>query len=239
MTKQLLFLFVFAATFVVGKAQNSPIHICIKDSISKQNIAYATVQIIDKKKTLFIANENGYLLLNIAANRQIAIVASGYFFDTITILPPNNWLASDTFIIELQPIVYTLKDVVVKAKQLYNAYQQDSLARNKEFYLLLGSMPVKAFSNSASGAGIGINLDKFYGREKRKRKAIVVFNLMEQEAYINYRYNAKTVLQYAKLPPAQLAKFLLETRPTFNWLRNNLQDEDLLYYINEKVKTYL
>jgi hypothetical protein len=94
------------------------------------------------------------------------------------------------------------------------------------------------FANANSGAGIGISIDRFSKHEKSKRRALDFFESNEREAYINYRYSAKLVAETTSFKDEQLRDFIQQSRPSYNWLRQNTSDEDIRYYINQQLKEF-
>jgi len=96
----------------------------------------------------------------------------------------------------------------------------------------------KAVGGANSGAGIALNLDRFSRRERVKRNAYDFFDNNEKEEYINYRFNNTIVNTYTGLKSDSLQLFMQEYRPSFNWLREHLAEEDIKYYINDNLKSF-
>lgn len=208
---------------------------CIKDSITSEAIAYGSITDLRTHKTA-LSNKNGCFEIEVELNDIIAISAIGYYFDTIRVT--TNMLQNANGIWFIKPIGKSLPEVTVSTKTNLTKYQRDSAERRREFLKDLGNKPLSTFSPSNSGAGIGLNLDHFYGKEKRKRGAVRMFDELENEEFINYHFNAQTVSKYAALEPEEMLGFLKKYRPSYKWLRNHNTEEDLLYYINEKLKEF-
>ncbi|MBC7587703.1 MAG: hypothetical protein H7178_05020, partial [Chitinophagaceae bacterium] len=119
-----------------------------------------------------------------------------------------------------------------------NRYRFDSLERRRIFLQDVGANKIPTFSKANSGAGLGISIDRFSKREKQKRKAFDMFDEMEKEQYINYRFPAQLVSKYTTLRGDALINFMQMQRPEYKWLRKHTQEEDLEYYINEQLKIY-
>ena len=128
--------------------------------------------------------------------------------------------------------------VTVYSNKKYNAYQMDSIQRRTEFFTGKSDYAIPTFSNGNSGTGIGLNLDHFYNREKRKKKVITLFEQMEQEQYINYRYTPQFVNEFTQLTDDALSEFMQQSRPSYSWLRKHTEKEDLIYYINDQLKLF-
>ena len=98
------------------------------------------------------------------------------------------------------------------------------------------TIPTVALSNT--GAGLGINLDRYSRHEKEKRKAFAFFEANEKEEYINYRFPAAIVTKYSGLKDDALQDFMQLHRPSYEWLRKHKTEEDIKYYINDKLKAF-
>ncbi len=130
----------------------------------------------------------------------------------------------------------TLENVTIISS--YNRYQNDSVARRKNFLQTVGENKVNAVgkTNSDKDFGIAVNLDHFKKAEKNKRRARSLFEITEEEAYINFRWNDSVVEKYTNLSNDELTAFIQKSRPTYTWLRKHTSEEDLLYYINSQLK---
>ena len=230
------FLLILCFTFGTGFTQNNILIGCVKDSISQETIPYASITNISIKKTV-ITNKNGQFKINAIENQLLSFASVGYNFDTLRLTKKNSPI--DTLYIFLSPLIRNLQGVTVISRLKYSAYQLDSLQRRKDFFQTMSDHIIPVTSLANSGAGIGINLDHFYNREKRKRKVINLFDQMEQEQYINYRFTPSLVSKYAILNDDSLSLFIQQYRPTYDWLRRNVRQEDVLYYINDKLKLFL
>jgi hypothetical protein len=108
------------------------------------------------------------------------------------------------------------------------------LKRREAYFGTRSSHKLPTATIANSGVGLGINLDRFYKREKQRNKWIDMFDIMEQDAYINYRFTPELVAKYTRLEGDALYHFIQKNRPSAKWLRKHKTEEDLLYYINEK-----
>lgn len=235
MNKIFTFLLVCLVTTQTNAQNKIILKRCIKDSITNSPISYGSITNLTTHNTV-LSHKNGCFEIEVNQNDIIAISAMGYFFDTIRVT--TSMVEKNIGIWYIRPLGKNLPEVIVTTKTSFTKYQIDSSERRREFLKDLGNKPLTTFSSSNSGAGIGINLDRFYGKEKRKHKAVKMFDELENEAFINYHFNAQTVSNYAALPPDDLMTFLRKYRPTYKWLRTHNGDEDLLYYVNEKLKEF-
>jgi hypothetical protein len=229
------FLLILCFALSTGFTQNNILITgCVRDSISHETIPYTSITNIGIKKTV-LTNKNGQFKINAKENQLLSFASVGYTFDTLRLTKKN--LLKDTLYIFLSPLTRNLEGVTVISR--YSAYQFDSLQRRKDFFQTMSDHIIPVTSLANSGAGIGINLDHFYNRENRKRKVINLFDQMEQEQYINYRFTPSLVSKYATLSDDSLSLFILQYRPTYDWLRKNIHEEDVFYYINDKLKLFL
>lgn len=205
----------------------------VLDSATKQPIEYASITNIGSNKTS-ISNSKGRFSIDVAEGNILSVASINHYFDTLML--NQKLLADDTLIVYLKAIAQNLKEVTVTA--ILNRYQNDSAQRRKSFLQDVGSNKIPTISNANSGAGMGINLDRFSKREKNKRRAFDLFEAMEKEQYINYRFSIQLVSRYTTLRDDSLFNFMQQHRPSYKWLRNHVTEEDMKYYINEQLKIY-
>jgi hypothetical protein len=233
--KKIVILLLFLAFSTITKAQQkSNIFGIIKDNVTNAIIEFAGITNINKKATV-ISNTKGVFKIEISKNNLLTIAAVGYNFDTTRIT--DDLLVLDTIVIFLHSLSKRLADVTVTAKTKFSQYQLDSIERRKDFFINKSDVKLPVVSLANSGVGMGINLDHFYGREKRKRSALDLFYDMENESYTNYRFTPAIINKYTNLNGESLVDFMQQNRPSYTWLRSHTSEEDLLYYINDKLKT--
>lgn len=204
----------------------------VKDSISNEPIEMASITNTRNNNTV-ITNQKGLFKIEVSKNDILSVAAVGYYFDTVIY---NGLIsASDTVTFFLKPLSRSLNDVTVQNTGV-NQYSLDSLRRIREFTEEMVSPPVKSLELANSGAGIGISLNRLSKREKDKRNAIKIFNASEKQAYVDYRFSTAIVIKYSGLKGEDLQVFMQRYRPSYEWLRKNPKEEDIKYYINEKLK---
>lgn len=204
----------------------------VKDSITNEPIEMASITNTNKNNTV-ITNQKGLFKIEVSKNDILSVAAIGYHFDTV--LYSGIISASDTVTFYLKPISRELNDVTVQNTGA-NEYSLDSLRRLREFTDQMVSPPVKSVELANSGAGFGISLNSLSKREKNKRNAIKIFNASEKQAYVDYRFSTAIVSKYSGLKGEELQVFMQRYRPSYEWLRKNPKEEDIKYYINEKLK---
>jgi hypothetical protein len=218
----------------IAQVQKKVMYGIINDSITGAPIRSASIKNVLSGITVMSRSE-GRFTASINKGNILAFSASGYYTDTLT--ATDSVMALDQLTIKLRPLPATLPDVTVRGK--LNAYQVDSIERRKEFLSNVGEarIPVVSRAND-NGFGVGINFDRFTSREKNKRNARDLFEITEEEAYINYRWNDSLVYKYTKMTGDTLSDFMQSNRPSWDWLRKNQSDEDMLFYINKSLKKY-
>lgn len=227
-------LLLFCSIQVWAQAPKKVVSGIIQDAGNGQPVRSASIKNVFSGITV-ISRTEGRFTASISKGNILAFSASGYYTDTLT--TTDSVMALSQIIIKLRPLPATLPDVVVMGK--LNPYQLDSIERRKEFLAVVGEarIPVVSRAND-NGFGVGINFDRFTKREKNKRNARDLFEITEEEAYINYRWNDSLVYKYTKMTGDTLTDFMQANRPDWDWLRKNMGEEDMLYYINKSLKKY-
>lgn len=204
----------------------------VRNKNSREVISAASIRNLNTGKTV-LSRPDGRFVIEVNQGNILSFSATGFYTDTLTVTD-SVWQAS---LLEpmLVPLPSTLPDAQVVGN--LNAYQLDSIERRKEFLSTVGEARIPSVGKANDlGFGVGINIDRWSKREKNKRKARDLFELTEEEAYINYRWNKEVVSKYTGLSGDELHRFMQEARPDWEWLRKNQKEEDLLYYINKQLK---
>jgi hypothetical protein len=220
---------------VVLVAQKRIVHGVMRDSATHLPLANASVTNENARKTVTTTRDGRFTIL-VTFNDLLFFNAPGYRFDTLHC----NRILPDTVYVDMVEL-NTLQGVTVTTTTRgYSQYQKDSMRRRENFYADIGGPRTKTLSKANSGAGIGINLDRFFKKkEKAKRTAIGDFEDYEKESYINYRFSPEIVQLYSGLRGDTLQTFMNRYRPDYKWLREHPTDEDILYYVNDKLKEFL
>ncbi len=219
---------------VTVSAQKKPfVYGYLKDSITAEPIVLASVTNMTTGKTV-MTNYKGLFKIPLEENQVLYFAAVGYHFDTA--LYNQRYSGKDTLLFLLPALQRNFSTVTVTAK--LNQYQSDSMERRKDFLQDIGNYTIPAVAQANSGAGIALNINRFSRYERNKRKAFVFYESTEKEAYINYRFTEKLVKQYSGLKDEQLHNFMQQYRPSYEWLRAHKSEEDIKYYINDKLKLF-
>ncbi len=204
------------------------------DQTENKPIRMASITNVTLGKTT-LSRSNGTFELEAGIGNIIAYSANGFYADTF-FLREESYL-SGSLLLALRPLPSTLTNVTIVGS--YNQYQMDSVERRKSFLQDVGNSTIPAvggITNPDLGFGVGINLDRWSKKEKRERKARDFFEIMEEEAYVNFRWNEELVRKYTTYGDDALYDFMEKYRPEYQWLRKNPSEEALLYYINSSLK---
>ena len=227
----LLLLFCINAT-----AQKRLIKGYVHDSITGVPIVNAIIS-NEMSKKMVTPDQNGFFSITASRGDQIIINAFNYNFDTLR----ATSRVADTVRIQLLRTSETLQGVTVTTTQGYNRYQIDSLHRREAFVSDMGGigkMPAVSKADNM-GAGVGINLDAFARKRTKDRdKAYSTFNYLEKQAYIDYRFSPQNISQITGLKGDSLVSFMRQYTPSYDWLRQHPANEDVLYYVNDKMKVF-
>ncbi|SEA24158.1 hypothetical protein SAMN05192529_11180 [Arachidicoccus rhizosphaerae] len=216
-----------------ASAQESYIYGYIKDSLTDLPIQDVHVS-GNREDTSDYTNSSGLFVIKAAKGDTLTFLRVGYFSKKLVL---SEGVLLDTLRLAMTPKTHELESVTVSAYN-YADYQADSADRIKYFEQAIGyNKPL--FDKSNTGAGLGISLDRIFSRkEKNKKRAFVLFKEVEQEKYVDFRFNSILVHSYTGFKGDKLQRFMNKYRPSYNWLRQHNRQVDLLYYINDKLKRF-
>lgn len=225
----LLFLFFIS---VVSFGQTKYFYGRLIDSITL--LPVQDVHVIDRStRQGDITNSRGLFVLEGNLGDTLSFIKVGYRQQNFVLR--GNRAAMDTLAITIFPEVHELRAVTVSAYS-YKDYQQDSTERRKDFSEAIGYAH-HLFESSNSGAGIGFSLDRIFdSKEKRRRRALKFFQQNEEQQYINFRFSPILLHSLTGLRGEPLRTFIAKYQPSYKWLRDHPSDEDILYYVNDKLK---
>ncbi len=234
MRNGLCMLAILMAMSAGAQKKNTTVWGYLRDSATLEPIVLASVTNLNTDRTV-MTSATGRFRIELTENQVLSFAAVGYHFDTIHY--NKQYLLQDTLALLLSPLAHNLGNVTVTARGM-SRYQLDSIERRKDFLQDIVNYTIPTVSRANSGAGIALNLDRFSRHERNKRKAHAFFESNEKEAYINYRFPAGLVTRYSGLKDDDLQQFMQQYRPPAEWLRTHVVEEDIKYYINEKLKLY-
>lgn len=204
----------------------------LQDSITHFPVTGGIITNVNSKKKTS-SDSKGYFRIEAAPNDFFYVLANSYHYDTIT----YSVLFSDTITIYLSPSGNILPTVTIKTQ--YNKYQLDSMTRRGEFDASRGKQLKALSSPNSSGFGIALNLDKIFKKKyKYKKRSESVFATVEKSRYIAYRFSPHMVAYYTGFKGDTLRSFIQRFTPGYIWLRQHPSVEDIVYYINDKLKEF-
>lgn len=233
MSRILTFLLLLLSVSAIGQKKKI-VFGYLRDSITNAPIALASVRNINTNTTTMTGN-NGKFSITVGENHVLSFAAVGYFFDTLQYT--SLYSQQDTLYPYLHSLSRDLGNVTVTARGM-SRYQLDSIERRKDFLQDISNYTIPTVSQANSGAGIALNLDRFSRYERSKRKALAFYETNEKEAYINYRFNTLLVASLTGFKDEKLRLFMQGHRPSYEWLRKNITEEDVRYYINDQLKIF-
>jgi hypothetical protein len=202
----------------------------LRDSTTLFPISNGTVTNSATSKSVKSDN-NGFFKIEAGVNDFIYASAKSYRYDTLVYSP----MFTDTITIYLPFTGNVLPTVTVKGQ--YTRYQLDSIDRRKEFDESRGTVLKTLSTDHPSGFGLSFNLDKLFKKKyKNQKDNEKLFTTLERMAYVNYRFSPNLVAYYTGLKGEKLRSFINAYTPSFEWLRQHTSNEDVLYYINDKLK---
>lgn len=230
---RLLLIFSVCLLSATVRAQDSYFYGYVKDSITELPIQDVHVS-TGNDDTSDYTNIHGLFVIKAHEGDTLTLLRVGYFSQKIAL---KGAILSDTLHITMVPKTHELESVTVSSYS-YEDYQADSVDRVRYFEQAIGyAKPL--FDNANTGAGIGISLERIFShRQQNKKRALRLFQEVEEEKYVDFRFNPIIVHSYTGLKGDSLQMFMNKYRPSYKWLRNHTRQVDLLYYINGKLKKY-
>lgn len=224
----------FILIFITCKvnAQSRVLNGYLLDSITHFPVSNGIITNANSNKSVH-SDVKGFFRLEAAPNDFIYASAKSYHYDTLI----YSFIFTDTITIYLAPSGNILPNVTVTTR--YNKYQLDSLERKRAFEEDRGTVLKTLSTSHPSGFGLTFNLDRFFKKKyKNQKREERLFEMMEKMSYTDYRFSPHIVASYAGLKGEALRSFLKQYTPDYNWLRQHPSNEDVLYYINDKLKAY-
>lgn len=231
--KRLLPLLLVIFSISVCAQKRTVIHGYLLDSSRYSPIKNGTVLNTNSNKSV-TTNDRGIFSIPVAINDVLFFTADGYHFDTLR----YKMLMRDTIVVYMQQLAHVLPGVTVRAEG-YTKYQLDSIQRREDFLAIAGGEKKPVATNATSGAGLGVDLDFLLSKKEReKRKAYKQFDEHEKEMYVNSRFSLQIVHDYTGLTGDTLNHFMRLYTPSYEWLRTHTTNEDIFYYLNDKLKAF-
>lgn len=212
-------------------AQKKSITGIVTDSSTNAPLANVEVRNFTANKKTKTDNL-GKFTIQADVNDALFFTKDGYHFQSFN----YSIMMQQSLFIRMVKLPHELPGVTVTTT--YTKYQKDSINRRESFDSTLISPKYSTIENNKSGAGAVINLDRYSAREKSKRQAEKRFAEQEKDEYVRYRFSPELVGSYTGLKGDSLNTFINRYSPDYDWLRKHTSDEDVFYYINDKLKDF-
>lgn len=231
---KIFFIIVFVIFTLPVVAQKRMVRGYVFDSSTRAPLTNAIITNENTHQLVF-TNQKGFFQITASRNDMLSFDAFNYTFDTLMV----TRILPDTVYITMVSEPERLPGVTVSTRG-YSKYQLDSLQRRMSFISDVGPKKPSVSRANSQAAGIGINLDAIFSKKnKEKRRAYRIFEQNEKQAYIDYRFSTAIVAEYTGLKGDSLVMFIKKYTPSYEWLRAHPSDEDIVYYINDKLKQFL
>ncbi len=159
------------------------------DSLSGVPVSSSNILNLNTGKSN-LSRKSGIFSIMVAKDDLLAFSANGFYSDTIRIADSILELREIRHF--FRPLPATLPNVTISGN--FTPYQADSIKRRADFMKSIGSTDIPVAGRPNSGAfGVALNLDHFSKSQKKRRSALSLFDVMEEDAYINSRWNESLV----------------------------------------------
>ncbi len=201
------------------------------------NAILASVTVVNhtqKKYNVSDAGGNYRIVAN--PGDTITFSSAGYHADT-ALVAQSALQDKDGYVVYLEANLVELPSVLVG--QLSN-YQLDSMQRKEDYTWVDNRHKVKLAGDQtpADGVGVGFSPVTYFSKEERNMRQLrQQLKVEEKDFYIDSRFPPSYVSMVTGLKGDSLQHFMDAYRPTYNFCRN-ASNEDILLYINEKLKFY-
>ena len=203
----------------------------IKDSLTHFPVSNVTVLNESSRKKIQ-SDSKGFFYLYAQPGDLLQFKGKNYHIDTLRFFS----VFTDTIQVFLTPRGEMMDMVTVASR--YSKYQLDSIKRKADFDEMRGTV-LNTVSRPSSGFGLSLNLDRIFKRKySNRKKEEELFKKTEIIAYIQYRFSSYLVAQYTGLKGDVLRDFIYRYTPSYHWLRQHTSNEEVVFYISEKLKLY-
>jgi hypothetical protein len=183
-----------------------------------------------------ISDAGGNYRIAASPGDTITFSSAGYHADTTYVLT-SELEDKDGYAVYLEPNMVELPSVLVG--KLSN-YQLDSMQRKEDYAWLDQTHKVRLAGDQTPTDGVGITFSPvsyFSPEEKNLRQLRQRVKAEEKDSYIDSRFPSSYVSMVTGLKGDSLQLFMVTYRPSYKFCRN-ASNEDILLYINEKLKLF-
>jgi hypothetical protein len=197
----------------------------------------ASVTVVNHtQKKYNVSDAGGNYRIVASPGDTITFSSAGYHADT-TYVVSSELEDKEGYAVYLEPNLVELPSVLVG--QLSN-YQLDSMQRKEDYAWLDYTHQVRLAGDQTPTDGVGIGFSPvsyFSPEQKNLRQLKQRVKSEEKDFYIDSRFPSSYVSMVTGLKGDSLQLFMVTYRPTYKFCRN-ASNEDILLYINEKLKLF-
>lgn len=167
----------------------------------------------------------------------ITFSSAGYHADT-TYVVPSELEDKEGYVVYLEPNLVELPSVLVGER---SNYQLDSIQRKEDYAWLDQTHKVRLAGDQTPTDGVGIGFSPvtyFSPEQKNLRQLRQEVKKEEKDYYVDSKFPSSYVSMVTGLKGDSLQLFMVTYRPTYRFCRV-ATNEDMLLYINEKLKLFL
>jgi hypothetical protein len=196
----------------------------------------ASVTVVNHTQRKYnVSDAGGNYRIVASPGDTLTFSSAGYHADTTVVAAELQ--DKDGYIVYLEPNMVELPSVLIG--QLSN-YQLDSMQRKEDYAWVDQAHKVRLAGDQTptDGVGIGISPVSYFSREEKNRRQLrQKVKSEEKDFYIDSRFPPSYVSMVTGLKGDSLQIFLSTYRPGYKFARN-ASNEDILLYINEKLKVF-
>ncbi len=185
------------------------------------------------KKAYVVSNKDGGYAIEATEGDKVIFTSVGYLPDTIKVL---NFMIDAGY-----DVTMTLRNDYLKAVTIRGPnYIADSLSRREGYGAFYNKSKKELVSKSGPQNGVGIAFSPigFFSNRAKDKKMKKNLEYQEEQDFVDYTFSRRYVATMTGLKGDSLLQFMLRYRPSYTFCRN-ASSEDMLNYINDKLKIYL
>jgi len=201
------------------------------------NEVLPSVSIINRsQKKTNISDQGGNYRIPARPGDTIVFTSAGYRPDTALV---SAWMFQEKngYLVAMIPNLVELPTVHVDDA---DNYKKDSIKRKEEYAWVYPTHRRRLIGSETPEYGFGIivsPVDYFSARETQKRRLRRRLKQEEIDYYVDFRFPRAYVARITGLTGDSLQTFMYRYRPSYKYCRN-ASNEDILLYINEKLKEF-
>lgn len=230
-------LFLKAALFVmlvlltaIGKAQVRTVYGTVYERSARFGLAGVSVKSTSGAGA--VTDSLGHYSIKVPVTDSISFSYQG---KSTMKLPVKAVPLNRPYDMSLHVEITTLPTVVVEEKRI--DYQTDSAAFREEYRKVFDYSP--EYISSANG-GVGVNIDALFHMKRIQRMEKFREQLVEieQQKYIDHRFNKPLIQKLTGLKPPVLDSFMIQYRPTYDMLMRFENQYEYYKYIRDWANYY-